>query len=253
MHNNALIAVDRLTQEMTMKRNTVLAPWVFAAALGISSLLQTAMATDGLQARLSADTVGFGDTVTLTLTADADSVNSNPDLSPLQQDFDLLSQSTSSQTSIINGARSATISWMITLAPNAMGKLDIPAISAGTESSNPLSLDVVDAATLPAGTTASQDIAVEVLVDDKPHYVHGEIPVTVRITDGTGLTDASLQVPSSSDFTLKQAGNDEISQSQKDGRRVTIMQRHYLLTPLKSGELTLPAVVLQGTVPSACK
>lgn len=253
MHNSALIAVESLTQEMTMKRISVLAPWLLGAALGISSLLQTAMAADGLQARLSADTVGFGDTVTLMLTADADSVHSNPDLSPLQYDFNLLSQSTSSQTSIINGARNATISWVITLAPNSMGKLDIPAISAGTLSSNPISLDVVDAATLPAGTTASQDIAVDVLVDDKPHYVHGEIPITVRIIDGTGLTDASLQVPSSSDFTLKQTGNDEISQSQQDDRPVTVMQRHYLLTPLKSGELTLPAVLLQGTAPAPAK
>ncbi len=234
-----------------MKRYTVLAPWLLGAALVIVSLLQTALAADGLQAHLSADTIGLGDTVTLTLTADADSVNSNPDLSPLQRDFDLLSQSTSSQTSIINGARSATISWMITLAPNVIGKLDIPAISAGTVSSNPLSLDVVDAAKLPASTMASQDIIVDVVIEDKPHYVHGEIPITVRITDATGLTDASLQVPSSSDFTLKQTGKDEVNQSHQDGRLVTVMQRHYLLTPLKSGELTLPAVVLQGTVPAS--
>jgi hypothetical protein len=131
-----------------------------------------------------------------------------------------------------------------------MGKLSIPAISAGSVSSNPLSIEVVEASALPAGTSPSQKLAVEVLVDDKPHYVHGEIPITVRITDGTGLTEASLQVPTGNDFTLRQSGADETNQAVRDGQSVTIMQRHYMLTPLKSGELTLPPVVLQGTVPA---
>lgn len=233
-----------------MKKISVLVLWLFAAVLCISSLTRVAMAAESLQARLSATTIGFGDTVTLTLSTDADSVKINPDLSPLQQDFDMLSQSTSSQTSVINGARSATISWIITLAPKSMGNLEIPKISAGTVTSNPLRLEVVEAASLPAGTAASQDIAIEVLVDDKPHYVHGEIPITVRIIDGTGLTEASLQAPSGSNFTMRQTGTDDINQSQKNGQPVSIMQRHYLLTPLKSGELTLPPVVLQGTVPA---
>ncbi|ASJ75680.1 BatD family protein [Granulosicoccus antarcticus] len=233
-----------------MKTRIVIAQCLLGALLSISSLMQMAVAADGLQARLSTNTIGLGDTVTLTLSADAERVKSNPDLSPLQADFDILSQSSSSQTTIMNGDRNATISWSITLAPTSQGTLDIPPISAGTLSSNALSLDVLEAGSLPAGTSASQDITVELVVDNKPHYVHGEIPITVRITDGAGLTDASLQVPGSQDFTLQQTGEDDFSQSEQDGKTESVMQRHYLLTPLKSGELMLPAVLLQGSIPA---
>ena len=208
------------------------------------------MATDVLQASVNANKVGFGDTVTLTLTADSDTLTSRPDLTPLEDDFDLVSQSTSSQTQIINGNRSATVSWLITLAPKSKGSLEIPAISAGTAASNPLTIDVVDVADLPAGTSLSQALHVEVMVDDKPHYVHGEIPITVQVIDAAGMTQATLQAPTSKDFTLRQTGEDQYQQTQINGRPVTVMQRQYLLTPLKSGVLTLPPVQLRGTVPS---
>ena len=233
-----------------MRKTPHVTAWIIGVIFGSICLVNTAMAADALQASISANKVGFGETVTLTLTADADQINGNPDLTPLQNDFDLLGQSTSSQTRIINGNRSATASWIITLAPKTKGSIEIPAISAGTAKSNPFTIDVVDVADLPAGTSPSQALHIEVLVDDKPHYVHAEIPVTVQVIDGAGMTEASLQAPSSKDFTLRQSGEDQYQQTTLNGLPVTVMQRHYLLTPLKSGELTLPPVQLQGMVPA---
>ena len=231
-----------------MTKTTHVTAWFIGVIFGSMFLLSTAMAADALQASVSANKVGFGETVTLTLTADADQINGNPDLTPLENDFDLLGQSTSSQTRIINGNRSATASWIITLAPKTKGSIEIPAISAGTAKSDPFTIDVVDVADLPAGTSPSQALHIEVLVDDKPHYVHAEIPVTVQVIDGAGMTEASLQVPSSKDFTLRQSGEDQYQQTTLNGLPVTVMQRQYLLTPLKSGELTLPPIQLQGMV-----
>ena len=233
-----------------MNRKKQLTAWFTGAVFATLGLLHSAMAADALQASVSANKVGFGETVTLTLTADSDQLNSRPDLTPLENDFDLVSQSTSSQTQIINGNRSATVSWILTLVPKSKGSLEIPAISAGSATSNSLTIDVVDVAEFPAGTSPSQALHVEVMVDDKPHYVHGEIPVTVQVIDAAGMTQATLQAPTGKDFTLRQSGEDQYQQRQLNGRPVTVMQRQYLLTPLKSGELTLPPVQLQGMVPT---
>ena len=231
-----------------MNGKTQLTAWFTGALFATLALMHSAMAADALHASVSANKVGFGETVTLTLTADSDQLTSRPDLTPLDNDFDLVSQSTSSQTQIINGTRSATLSWILTLVPKSKGSLEIPAISAGSATSNPLTIDVVDLAELPAGTSPSQALHVEVMVDDKPHYVHGEIPVTVQVIDAVGMTQATLQVPTGKDFTLRQSGEDQYQQTQLNGQPVTVMQRQYLLTPLKSGELTLPPVQLQGRV-----
>ncbi len=205
-----------------------------------------------MQARVASRTVGVGQSFVLQLQVDSKSATTAPDLSPLQNEFDVLATSRSSQTSIINGSRTDTIGWLITLAPKIKGKITIPALTAGTETSQPIRLNVVDASKLPASSTANTGIEVQVTADTKTRYVQEEIPVTVRIITGGNLRNASLETPTSSRFLLTQRGKDTNRQMVRNGRQVTVIERNYLLKPQVSGKIVVPPMTLKAvlSVPS---
>ncbi len=67
-----------------------------------------------------------------------------PDLSPLQRDFEVLGTSTSSQFSMINGRTSSLHRVAGAIVPRRSGDLTIPALQSGSERSQPLTLKVTD-------------------------------------------------------------------------------------------------------------
>lgn len=71
---------------------------------------------------------------------------SPPDLSPLQQDFDILNRSFRQQSSTINGRRSQTLVLTLSLAPRRSGKLQVPSLDFGGTRSPARSIEVLAAA-----------------------------------------------------------------------------------------------------------
>ena len=217
------------------------------ALITMAGVLQPALAS-GLRANVNSTHIGLGDSFQLVLSMDANSMSTTPDLTPLQQDFQILGTGRSSQTNIINGKRTDTASWVITLTPNKKGTLTIPAITAGPNSSQAMTIEVVEAHALPTGLSSTGDISIDVTVEPGAHYVQEEIPVRVRIQSGAAIRQAQLQEPSGSDFVLTQSGEDQVSHATRNGRDVTVVERRYFLKPQKSGELTIPPLVLQATL-----
>ena len=131
-----------------------------------------------------------------------------PDLLPLYQDFNVLGTSQSSQTQIINGRRSQSQSWIVSLSPKTQGTVTIPSLSAGTLISDPLTLNVLDASQLPKSQGIG-GISVSAAIDDGSHYVFQEIPLKVRIETAFPLQQAQLIVPTG-DFELTKTGEDHM-------------------------------------------
>ncbi|WP_083803503.1 BatD family protein [Sagittula stellata] len=215
---------------------------VAVAALCLSA---SASLAAGLSAQVNTGQVAQGDSFQLVLTAKQ--ATAAPDLSPLSQNFDVLGTSQSSQTQIINGQRSQSVSWIVTLAPQSTGALTIPAIHAGALSSDPLQVQVLDASQMPKlqGTTG---ISLSATIDQGDHYQFQEIPLTVRIETAQPLQSAELIAPTG-DFELTQTGQDRQSRITRNGQPITVIERDYLLRPDTTGGLTIPAFTLKGTVP----
>ncbi|MDN5785857.1 BatD family protein [Pseudorhodobacter sp.] len=201
---------------------------------------------DGLTARISAQKLALGDTVQLVLSADPAKLTAAPDISALNADFDILGTSKSSQTQIINGARSDTVEWIITLAPRSKGHLTIPALSAGQASSAPIGIDVVDAAQMPGDQQAAGGTTITATLEPGAHYVQQEIPLSLRITTGPGFSDGAIEAPQSPDYILEQRGEDRTSQTVENGQPVTLIERDYLLRPQKSGALSIAPFTLRA-------
>src|SRR5579871_3867529 len=103
-------------------------------------LLATSAAQAALRATVDNTQVAPGDSVQLTLVHDGRS--GEPNLSPLKQDFDIVSRSTSTSFQIVNGSASSSIQLTLLLTPKRSGPLVIPALTWDSDRSVPIALNV---------------------------------------------------------------------------------------------------------------
>jgi BatD DUF11 like domain len=211
-------------------------------------LTSCGLALADVRASLSQGQVALGDSFALRLDVSGQPDGSAPDLMPLEKDFKIEGSSQTSMTNVINGAVSRSHGWTITLSPKATGNVTIPAIKVGSDTSKPMSIAVVDAAKLPRADLANSDLQVDMTVPHRTYYVQQEIPVTVRVMATAGVHDIALSDLSAPDVIVKQTGKDKSHTETVAGKPVSVIERTYLVTPQKSGELVLPPVVLRGTV-----
>ncbi|MEE3070273.1 MAG: BatD family protein, partial [Pseudomonadota bacterium] len=198
----------------------------------------------GLDARLGATRIAEGDQVVLTLSADRAGGAAQPDLTPLGADFTVMGTASGSQTSIVNGNRSDRVTWQITLTPKHAGTLTVPVITAGGVSSTPLTLTVLDAASLPPEVQAGRP-ALSVAVPEGAIYAQQEVPITVQLRLPSGTQGADIVPPTGKGFLLEQSGEDRVAR-QADG--TTLVERTYLLRPQAAGMLNLSGFTAQAQV-----
>ena len=208
-----------------------------------------------VRAWLDNNHIGAGDTVQLTLQRDGET-SAQPDLSPLKQDFDVISVGSSSNVQIVNGAVSSQTQAEVILSPKHAGQLTVPAITWGGQTSAPLSLSVGAATPGAAGTAgagagpaAGSPVFIETTVDIKSPYVQAAVNVTVRIYTTEQLVQASLEFPTDPDVLVQQVGGDTHGTVVKNGQQYDLVERHYVFFPQRSGALHIPGAVLAGQVP----
>jgi hypothetical protein len=208
-------------------------------------------ANAALRAWVDNTQVAPGDTVELNLAHDGQT-SSQPDLTPLKQDFDIVSRNTSTRLQIVNGKVSATTQLQLSLAPKHAGQLTVPPISWDSDQSAPLTVTV--GAASGGGTGAAQGAAdnrilLETEVDPKTPYVQGAVHVTVHVYAAVPLSQADLNFPATDAALVRQVGSDDTGTSQRNGQSYQVVTRHFLLFPQHSGHLSIPGPTLSGAIP----
>jgi hypothetical protein len=186
----------------------------------------------------------MGETVTLNVEATGDT-GGQPDFSALSQDFNLLGTQSSQQVSILNGSSTTKVVWAVGLEPKHAGRIAIPALSVGSAKSSPLTLSVL---AQPAGAEGKpgDDVFLEVTAEPLAPYVQQQVRYTVKLYFSFGLTDGNLSEPQADGVVVQRLGQDKSYLATIGDRRYHVMERHYALTPEKSGMLNLPALVFRG-------
>ena len=189
--------------------------------------------------------VNLDDSFTLIFQSRTSSIDS-PDFSPLEKDFDILSNSQSSQIQIINGQQSQTIKWTLTVMAKRTGNLIIPAIYFGQEQSAPSNINIQEANKM---TEPSQgELFLEVEAIPTTPYVQSQVIYTVRMFYALSLQEARLSEPNDTEILIKKLGEDRNYQTQRQGKQFKVIERKYALFPQKSGSLTLQAIELKAQV-----
>jgi hypothetical protein len=220
---------------------------IIVAMLGLAI---SSLANAAVSASLESNEIAPGDSVQLTLVHDGQT-NDQPDLAPLNQDFDVLGQQSSTSIQVINGDTSANTQLTLTLSPKHSGTLTVPSITWSGERTRPLTLHVAAGA---AGQASNQtqaraaNIFLETNVDSKRPLVQAAVNVTVKLYVGEKLYRANLDLPASGDVIVQQVGDDEQSEEVRNGRSYQVVTRHYLVFPQHSGTIKLPGAVLSAQV-----
>jgi len=126
-----------------------------AATLGI---LLPALAAAEVNVRLSETNLSQERPLQVTFEASGSSV-SLPDLTPLQADFEIVNRNVQQRSSTVNGRRTQSTTLTLVLRPKRSGKLEIPALRFGGESSTPQAISVSPAALATAPGPAQTQVS----------------------------------------------------------------------------------------------
>lgn len=220
----------------------------FQAWVMVSLLLAGVQASAQLDALLERGAIEEGDVVRLQITSTEGELD-QLDLSPLEKDFTVVSQSRMSSTSLVNGSLTRSEQLMLGLQPKHSGDLVIPPLTLAGETTQSLALKV-----LPAQQLTLEQGGVELLVTASSLSPKVQQPVIYRMTlfIGQQLYNASLEPPAiiSGDALMEPLGEQQQYQQQLKGRNVTVVEQIWAITPQKSGTLVIKPPRLMAQVPA---
>lgn len=193
-----------------------------------------------LEARLDRTAVSAGDSLTLSLRLN-DNTDDRPDLRPLQKDFSILAQNSSSGLSAGTGGIRAWTEWHVTLLPLRSGTLTIPAIAIGGARSEPIAVRVQPARD-GAADVAGEPVALEVETDRDTVYVQQQLLLKVRVLHAVPLDDMNLSEPEFENASVRKLGQEDF-QRDIDGVTYQVHELTYAIFPQQAGELTVPELV----------
>jgi len=197
-----------------------------------SPLLQAAEIT----AQVDRDNLHMNETFQLVLEASG-SIDDDPDFGPLEQDFDIVSRSQSSNISIINGSYSKTTKWSLTLMPKQAGVITIPSIAFGKDRSPQLQVTIKPAGA--PGTGKGDNLYLEVDASTSQAYVQGQVLVTVKMLSSDNISQYGINdlQHEGVDVVVEQLGDDKQYRTYRNGKAYLVLERHYALFPQAAGSL----------------
>ncbi|HEY8158726.1 MAG TPA: BatD family protein [Methylobacter sp.] len=204
---------------------------VFAAQIGVS---------------FDRNPVSLDESFQIIFTAN-DTPDNDPDFSPLEQDFEILGQSQSSNSSWINGRSSRTIQWTLNVMAKHPGNLVVPAVKFGDDESQPASI-LVTQATASKTVNTDDDLFLEVEANPQSPYVQSQVLYTVRLYRRVDIAQAALNEPELSDAVVEKLGDDSNYNTQIDGVNYLVTERKYAIFPQKSGALIIKPLMLTAEV-----
>ena len=195
--------------------------YVLACLCVIATLLVPPARAD-VSASIDRSSLNMSETFELRLRVAGAMNAEEPQLAPLQQDFEILSTSRNHRISLTQGRRESWTEWVVVLLPKRSGSLRIPAITVGDESSAPLDVAVAEGRS--TGSTTTGDVSLELLPETEQVYVQQQLRVTVRLQHAVNLASGAsldeLEIPGAVVRKLDEASREQVI----GGRRFGIFE-----------------------------
>ena len=154
------------------RRRALRAPWrllcahaLCAVALGVA-LAVTAQEVS-LQATVDRPVIRDNESFTYTIRADGP-VRGEPELGPVQRQFDVIGSSSEKRVGIVNGKTSQVTTWTYQLMPKAAGDYTLPPVRVDNQQTNSVALRV----TPPPTSTASAPADIFMELDAQPSAIY---------------------------------------------------------------------------------
>jgi hypothetical protein len=177
-----------------------------------------------------------------------DTPDDDPDFTPLSQDFSIVNQGQSSNSSWVNGTYSKSIRWTVEVTANKAGKLVIPAILFGNDTSEPLTIQVNQTASNNDTTQSNEEIFLEVKASPEQPYVQSQVLYTIRLYRRVDVAQAELSEPELADAVIEKLGEDSNFNTVVNGVSYLVTERKYAVFPQKSGVMNIKPLFLTAAV-----
>lgn len=216
--------------------------------VGLWSVSWSVLAVD-IQVRTDRNPVSMNESFQL-IYQSSDSVDDDPNFSPLNAHLDILNRSQSSNISIINGQYSSSKTWTLTVIARQQGQFTLPPVSFGSDQSPTYRLTVKPASKKPLDQTG---FFTRLKVDRKQVYVQQQLLITQQLYSASNLSAYGLG-------DLKFAGMDVVSEllgeekqykTRIGNRAYLVVERSYAVYPQASGNLQLQPVLAEARTGSA--
>ena len=209
-------------------------------------LLVASQASAEVLARVDRTGVDLNESFTLELVVDSNA-DVEPDISVLEDDFYIGQSSQLSNTSIVNGQISRSRTWTYMLMAKRTGEVTIPAITVGSEQSNPVRIVVREPSYAPPGEA---DVFVESAVDFEETFVQAQILYTIKIYRAVPTRQPSLREPeiTGAEVLVELAGDERSYEAVLDGKPYNDVERVIAIYPQESGEIRISPARFEARV-----
>ena len=216
--------------------------WLLGLFLLMMFSHQTSFAA--LSSWVQGDVFVQGEAFELIVEAEEDGDLQIPEMDGLK----ILSRSTQSQTSIINGNISKAHRWIFTILPNQAGVLRIPPFQLGNEQTEEIQLDIADR----KSHQMALPIEIAARVEPRQVYPQQQLVLEIRLERGIPVENESLTPPDLPNIPVKLL-DQQNEQQVRNGRRLNVTTLRYAIFPQESGTLEIPALTYQGEAILASK
>ncbi len=172
-----------------------------------------------------------------------ESIDSDPDFSPLQQHFQILNRSHSNNISIINGKYQRSLKWTLQVMPRQEGEFVLPAIKFGNDTSKLFRVTVKPASqsSVPGG----EGLIFELSSDDSSLYVQSQVIVTLRLMSDSNISGykiGDLEIEDM-DVVIEPLGDVKRYQTLLDDKPYLVLEQQFALFPQQSGTLNIGPIL----------
>jgi hypothetical protein len=199
-----------------------------------------------VEASVDRTTIHENESFTYTVRAEGRAVG-EPDVSFLEQQFDILNRSTATQIQLLGGRTQQVSEWTYQLMPKKAGQFTLPPLQFGDVLSNAVTMEVLAAEDSGDG---SADIFMEVELEPAKVYVQSQAIYTLRLFIGVGTGRAAMTPPpmAGSEAIVERLGEDREYQTVRGGRNFRVRERRYAIFPQQAGSLTVGPVTFEAMV-----
>jgi hypothetical protein len=215
----------------------------------VLGLLLLTLGNQAWSKTLSASTertqVELGDIIELHLQADFQSPGSMLDLSPLEDQFEVLGSQRSNQIQLVNGQMQSSTRWLIQLLPKHSGELIIPPLSLQQVQSQPLPLSVKP---LPKGWENGTPPAyfLQAEVGTETPYVQAQVLYTLRFYYQGRFISGNIRPPEFGNAHSELLQDGLVYHKQLHDQTYTVHEWLYALYPQSSGTLEISPASFNG-------
>lgn len=193
-----------------------------------------------LTATVDRSVIDSNETLQLVIRYDGQVMTGQPDFSPLENDFEILSNNRQQQYSWVNGQSESYTDWTMVLMPKRTGLILIPSLNFKKDISNAVEIRVRSASAATTGA-GKQPIYTETLVDKESVHIQEQLVLTHRLYTSVQLSDLSLSDLNVPDVIMQKIGDNQF-QKIINGRNYLIVEVKYALFPQVAGKLVIPAL-----------